>query len=282
MKKKSVTIIIPAFNEENAIGSTVQRIKELKHEFEIIVVNDGSTDKTGEILSKIKDIRLITNPYNLGYGASLKKGIHAAKGDWILISDSDGTYPIEDIPKLLSHVPHYDMVVGARTGKTVHIPFLRRPAKWFIGLLVNFMCKRKVEDVNSGFRVFKRELALNFMNLFPSGFSFTTTITLVALNNDYTVKYIPIDYYKRKGKSTISPIKDFVGFITLIFRIVIYFNPLRFFLIPGILLILLGLIYGIYQIITLPSGLGQFPILFIIAGIQICFLGVIADLINNK
>ena len=275
----NVSILIPIFNEEAVVKDTIKRIKEIVPEAEIIAINDGSSDKTYQILKTIKNIKVLNHPYNLGYGASLKDGIRNATKDWIVITDADGTYPLEDIPKLIQDTNSYDMVVGARIGEKVQIPLLRRPAKWIIKVLASFLVGKKIADINSGLRIFNKEKAMEFMSLYPSGFSFTTTITLSFFTSDYTIKYIPINYFKREGKSTIRPIQDFAGFITLIFRIIIFFRPLRFFLVPSLILILLGIIHGIYQIVTLPSGLGQLPVIAILAGLQIIFLGIIADLI---
>lgn len=276
------SVVIPAYNEEVSIADTVRRAKKACKNAEIIVVNDGSTDRTKAILNKLKGIHAINQPYNLGYGVSLKKGIREAKGEWIIITDADGTYPVEDIPKLLKHLPQYDMVVGSRTGKTVHVPFMRKPAKWFITKLANFLSGQKIPDLNSGLRVFNKAKALEFINLYPSGFSFTTTITLAFFTKDYTVKYVPINYYKRKGKSSIRPLRDFIGFTTLIFRIIMYFKPVRFFLIPGILLILAGVIYGAYQIQYLATGLGDVPLLLLIIGAQTILMGFLADVVAKK
>jgi glycosyltransferase involved in cell wall biosynthesis len=277
-----ISVLIPAFNEEESIQDTVSRVKKAIPHAEIIVINDGSKDNTGKILEKLNEIKVITNPYNLGYGASLKKGLREASGDYIAITDADGTYPIEDLPKLLKDIPKFDMVVGSRTGKNVHIPFFRKPAKWFIGKLANFMSGKKIPDLNSGLRVFDSQKAKEFMKLYPSGFSFTTTITLAFLTNDYTINFIPINYFKRKGKSTIHPIKDFIGFITLIFRIIMNFRPIRFFLVPGIFLILAGISYGVWQVLNLPQGLGEFPVLLFITGLQIVLMGFIADAVSKK
>lgn len=277
-----ISVLIPAYNEEESIQDTVKRVKKTLPESEVIVINDGSTDRTGKILEKIEGIKVITNYYNLGYGASLKKGLREASGEWVAITDADGTYPIEDLPKLLKSVPSVDMAVGSRTGKNVHIPFFRKPAKWMIGVLANFMSGKKIPDLNSGLRVFSKQKALEFIKLYPSGFSFTTTITLAFLTNDYTIEYLPIDYFKRKGKSTISPIKDFVGFITLIFRIILNFKPLKFFLAPGILFMLAGIGYGVWQVFSLPQGLGEFPVLLFITGLQIILMGFIADAVSKK
>jgi len=285
--KKIISIVIPLYNEEKSISSTISSlkyiIKKIANEYnvEIIAVNDGSTDNTKTILKKIKGIKVIEHPYNLGYGASLKDGLRHSDGEWILITDADGTYPINEIPNLLRYTNDYDMVVGARTGKNVSIPLLRLPAKWIIGKIANFMTGKKIDDVNSGLRVFDRKKALEFIKLYPSGFSFTTTITLAFITNDYTIKYLPINYFKRRGKSSIRPIKDFIGFIALIFRVVMYFKPLKFFFIPGLFSILIGIIYGIIQLKN-SGGLGEFPILFILGGILICYLGVTADMIVKR
>ncbi len=281
-----ISVVIPVYNEEESIADTIERIqkvsKKIKQEVEIIAVNDASKDNSLQILKKISGIKIVSHPYNLGYGASLKDGIRAATGEWIMITDADGTYPIEDMPKLAEDIPQYDMVVGARTGKEVHIPLLRRPAKWFLGKLANFMAGKKIEDLNSGLRIFNKAKAMEFMKLYPPGFSFTSTITLAFFTNDYTVKYIPINYYQRTGKSTIRPIKDFIGFTTLIFRIVMYFRPVKFFLIPGMLLILLGIAYGAYQYFTSLAGIGDFPILITIIGVQTVLMGFLADVISKK
>lgn len=289
MRNEGITILLPVYNEEQTIHSSIEEIRmvmlSIGLEYEIIVVNDGSTDSTKSILENEKGIVLINNVYNLGYGASLKKGIKAARFPWILMLDADGTYPIKEIPTLIKYKNDYDMVVGARIGKNVYVPFTRKPAKFILTKLAEFLTGRDIPDLNSGMRLFKKNIAKEFFHLFPSGFSFTTTITLACLTNDYTIKFVSIDYLKRKGKSTIHPINDFVNFNKIIFKIVFYFEPLKFFLWPGFILILVGVMYGIYQVLTtFPRNLGQFPIILFLAGIQIAFLGLIAELIvkNRK
>ena len=281
VQKETISILIPVFNEEKSIAATVDSVKKTlaKHPHEIICIKDGSSDNTLEILKKIPEIVLISNTYNLGYGASLKKGIRAAKGNWIAITDADSTYPIDRLEEMIQHMDTYDMIVGARSGKNV--PLMRRPAKAILTLLANILTGRKIPDLNSGFRLFKKDVAMEFMHLYPSGFSFTTTITLACLTNDYTVKYIPVEYYKREGKSTIKPIRDFVGFLTLIFRIMMYFEPLKFFLAPSIVLILYGLGKAIYEHFAI-GAVSAIPVVFLLAGLQIGFLGLLADLIVKK
>ena len=247
-----LSIIIPVYNEEVSIEETIEKtkktIKNIDMKTEIIIVNDCSKDRSHEILKNIEDIIYLRHPKNKGYGASLKTGIKNAKGDLIAITDADGTYPIEELSNLIKYTKKYDMVIGARTKKGVQIPLIRRPAKWFIRKLAEYLTNNKIPDLNSGLRIFKKEMALRFWNLFPNGFSFTSTITIASMINDYSVIFIPINYYKRKGKSSIHPIKDFLGFINLIFRIVIYFKPLKFFITPGLLLLISGIIK------LIPSG----------------------------
>jgi glycosyltransferase involved in cell wall biosynthesis len=282
-KKTSFSVVVPVYNEQEAITETLDKLKNecqklsLNYDFEIIVVNDGSTDQTRQILEKISGIIKIDHPYNLGYGAALKTGIKRAKSDWILIIDADGTYPIESIPHLLPNINNYDMVIGARTGANVNIPKLRKPGKFIVNWLANFLTGRKIQDINSGLRLFRKSIALEFFHLFPSRFSFTITLTLACLTNDYTVKYIPINYHQRQGKSTLGP-KDFTDFLTLIFRIIMYFNPLKFFLWPGFTIIALGFIYSIATLI-IQHNIADGAVMMILSGLQIILIGLVADLI---
>jgi len=285
-----LSIVIPAYNEEKAIGNVIDDIKKVMNKtnrnYEIIVVDDGSIDKTTDIVKK-KKVKLIQHPYNKGYGAAIKTGIRNADGNLILITDADGSYPAEDIPKLLKHSDKYDMVVGARTGKVVKLPIFRRPAKYFLNKLANFLAGVKIPDLNSGLRVFKKEIALKFMNIYPSKFSFTTTITLAFLGSDYTVKYVPISYYKRKGESKMKPWM-FNDFIVLIVRIITYFNPLKIFLPISVLLFLAGASLYTYSTFILNRLLGVSTeykytiIVLILTAIQIGFFGLLADLVSRK
>jgi len=258
-----VSVVIPVYNEQESIASTITRVKHVMAkqgmEYEILAINDGSTDKTDKILSGIKGITVVRHDNNKGYGASIKTGMREAKGDYILITDADGTYPIEEIPNLLKHIPRYDMVVGVRdkTG----VPFFRRPAKWFINSLANFLTRTKIPDLNSGMRVFKKSVAMDYWKLYPQGFSFTTTSTMAFLTNGYEVKFVPISYFKRQGKSTIHPIKDTVGFIQLVLRLTLHFNPLRFFMPAFLILLVLGIIRAIRDVLSRQTCIsGPWPL----------------------
>lgn len=281
-----LSVIIPTYNEEKTLNFIVEDLKRvltsLNEKHEIIVVNDGSEDNTPKIISRIKGIKGINNPYNLGYGASIKRGIKKSLGEWILIIDADGTYPGNKIGKMLAERKNYDMVVGARTGKNVRIPFFRRPAKFIISKLANFLVGRKIPDLNSGLRIFKREIAERFFHLFPDGFSFTTTITLACFTNEYFVKYVPINYLRRKGKSSISPIKDFIGFNMLIVRIITYFKPLKMFSLISFSILLLAVAAYIYSFFILGKLMDITVIVLLLASLQIFLFGMLADLIVRK
>lgn len=278
-----LTILIPVYNEERAVGATIEWIKEavkgINLSYEIIAVDDGSKDRSGEILSRIHGIKVINHPYNKGYGSALKTGIKAANGDWILMIDADGTYPAYEIPRLVQYLPKYDMVVGARTGKHVKIPLLRRPAKFILNRLANFLTNRNIPDLNSGFRLFKKDIALRFFHLFPSRFSFTTTITLACLTNDYSVKFVPINYFERKGKSTIHPINDFVRFFNLIIRITTYFNPFKFFFAISLTLFFVAFLVYLYTSIIANKVMDITVIIIFLSAVQIFLFGLIADMI---
>lgn len=279
-----ISIIIPAYNEENAIAETIEQVRTImtasSYDYELIVVDDGSTDATGQRARKT-GVRVIRHDENRGYGASLKDGIRAAKGDWVVITDADGTYPNDRIPDLLKHAGEHDMVVGARTGDAARIPFVRRPAKWVLSKLANYLSETKIPDYNSGLRVFRKDMAMRFFKILPSGFSFTTTITLSSLCHGYRVKYIPIAYYQRTGKSKIKPIRDTYRFFMLIVRTTVYFNPLKVFLPIATFLFALGAGRLAYEIIT-AGGLAQSSVLLILAGFQMFAIGLLADMIDKR
>lgn len=277
-----VSIIIPAYNEEGAIADQIKEVHSVMEQtdwiYEVVVVNDGSTDNTAKQVEKQK-ARLHNLPQNRGYGAALKAGIKEARSEYIVIIDADGTYPCSAIPELLSKAHEYDMVVGARTGKDVNIPFMRKPAKKFLNYLANYLSGTHIPDLNSGLRVLKKSLVERFINILPSGFSFTTTITLAMSCNDYQVHYHPIDYYRRVGKSKIRPIHAYY-FLLLIIRTIVYFNPLKIFLPIGAIFFFTGIGKFIYDLTqwNLSESLLMGMLCMLAAGI-IWSIGLLADLI---
>ena len=287
-KTSGVSIIIPAYNEQNGIGDVltalIEQLGQTKLVHEIIVVDDGSKDNTAKVIADHNTIKLIQHRQNQGYGAALKTGIRNAQHDVICITDADGTYPNERIVELVHHLTenNLDMVVGARTGDNVAIPLIRRPAKWVIGQLANLVAGQTIPDINSGLRVFRKQVCLRFFNLLPNGFSFTTTITLGMMTNAYQVDYIPINYHMRVGKSKIKPIRDTLNFVQLILRMALYFAPLKVFMPASIVLILTGIGWGVFSLTILDQFADVSTLLLVLTGIQIGMVGLLAELINRR
>jgi glycosyltransferase involved in cell wall biosynthesis len=223
-------------------------------------------------------VHLIRQGRNRGYGAALKTGIRAAQHELIVITDADGTYPAESIPALLDHAAENDMVVGARVGENVHIPLVRRPAKWVLGRLASYLAEEEIPDLNSGLRVMKKSLVEKYEHLLPSGFSFTTTITLALLCSGCRVHYHPIEYHKRVGHSKIRAAHAY-QFLMLILRTIVYFNPLRVFLPLGLLFFLAGMAKFAYDI-TLWN-LSESAVMGVLAGVIIWCVGLLADQISR-
>lgn len=287
-----VSIVIPAFNEEAAVGAEVRNIRKTLQqagiEHEIIVVDDGSQDRTADEAVRA-GARVLKSLMNRGYGASLKTGITAARYEMICITDADGTYPADQIPTLLEKLRTADMVVGARVGQNVNIPLIRKPAKLMLGWLAERIAGRKIPDLNSGLRVFRRELAMQYFSVLSNKFSFTTTITLALMADDYSVLYHPIDYYARVGRSKIVP-RHFMDFIILVLRMAMLFQPLKVFIPAALSFGGLGVLKVIYDIATSPLRhpeqdwsvfytpvLSTSAILLLLTGLQFLLIGMVAD-----
>jgi len=283
----SLSIVIPAYNEEGAIAPVLTKLVSQMEEsglvYEIVVVDDGSTDETAVIAQQQDGITLIRHRKNKGYGASLKTGIRQAQYDLICITDADGTYPNGRIPDLYQHLQEekLDMVVGARIGDNVHIPLLRRPPKWALRQLANKVAGEKIPDLNSGLRIFQRDVAIRMFSILSDRFSFTTTITLAMITNQYEVDFVPIDYHARVGNSKIRPIHDTIGFTSLILRMALYFKPIKIFGPLSLFLFVIGIGWGL-----LTAYWGQLAdvstIVIIMTSFQVAMVGLLAELINRR
>ena len=290
LSQGGVTIVVPVYNEERGVEGVLRRLTalDLGVPLEVLAVNDGSKDGTGAVLARLAGelvgLRVVTHRQNQGYGAALKTGFSYARHEVVVITDADGTYPEDRIVDLLACIDDgAEMAVGARLGEDVHIPLVRRPAKWVLRKLASFLAGIEIPDLNSGLRAFRRELVLAYRPILPQGFSFTTTITLASLTNGHRVDYVSVNYAQREGRSKIRPIHDTLGFTALILRTVLYFNPLKVFY-PIAFVIGLGLLGSLYHDVFLePSpNLGDKTVLLFVAVVQVLSVGLLADLIEKK
>ncbi|PID85853.1 MAG: hypothetical protein CSA11_01370 [Chloroflexi bacterium] len=282
-----VSIIIPAYNEENGLGSVLAallaHLNAIAGEYEVIVVDDGSADKTA-VIAEQYPVTVLRHQVNKGYGAALKTGIRQAQHELICITDADGTYPNERIPDLVNILVEHnlDMVVGARIGDNVNIPTIRKPAKWALRRIANYVANETIPDLNSGLRIFKKDVCMLFFNILPNQFSFTTTITLAMLTNQYQVKYVPIDYFARVGKSKIRPIHDTLNFLRLVMRISLYFAPTKIFMPLSFWLLILGIVWGAVTLLVFGQLADITTLVIVMTAFQVFAIGLLAELINKR
>lgn len=277
----SLSIVIPAYNEEGAVKETIEEVRSamdpLGVPYEIIVIDDGSEDRTLEF-ARETGVKVDTNQVNTGYGASLKRGIKHAQYEYVAIIDADGTYPPRYLPEMLAMCRDQDMVVGDRGAAMKNVPWIRKPAKWVLNTFASFLAERKLNDLNSGLRVFRKSELVPFIPLLPQKFSFTTTITLCMSCNGKRMIYTPIEYGKRVGKSKIRPV-DFINFLILVLRMTVLFNPLRVFIPLGLALMTLGAVKFVYDIWM--DNLSETTIFAFLSALIIWSLGLIADMISR-
>jgi glycosyltransferase involved in cell wall biosynthesis len=285
-----VSIVMPCFNEEGGIrrvmGDVVAAMAQCGSAWELICIDDGSTDDTASQLQQGADghpdcrVVVLQHGRNHGYGAALKTGVRHARGDIIVITDADGTYPISEIPALIERCKHADMVVGARIGDGVVYSWIRRIPKVFLRRYVSWIVGEDVPDMNSGLRAFRRDIAMKFLPILPDGFSFTTTITLAMMTNRYLVQFVPISYAKRLGKSKIQPIRDTLRFTALITRTGMYFAPLRI-LTPACIVLsaafAVSLSFDLYR-----RDLTEATLILLLFAMNTAMLGLLADMIAKR
>jgi glycosyltransferase involved in cell wall biosynthesis len=249
MNKEDVSLIIPAFNEGKTIGRLIERIRELHPAFELIVVDDGSSDGTAEEARRA-GATVFSHPYNIGNGAAVKSGIRIASGDILVFMDADGQHNPEDISSLLQCFPDYDMAVGARPFKG-HSSWFRAMGNTLYNRLASYVARFPVKDLTSGFRAVRAEIAREFLYLLPNTYSYPTTLTLAVLRSGRSVKYLPIHPEKRQaGKSNIGMARDGIRFFLIIAKICTIFSPFRIFLPISVVLFLLGIVYYAYTFVA--------------------------------
>ncbi len=272
----SVTCIIPAFNEGEAIRDVIARIRGLYPAMEILVVDDGSSDNTAAIAEQA-GARVIRNTYNIGNGAAVKTGIRNASHDIVVMLDADGQHPPEEISKLLEHIGPYDMVVGARS-KNAQVSKFRSIGNWGLIRIAEFLTETSIPDLTSGFRAVKRAKALEFIHLFPNQYSYPTTITMSMLKSGYFVKFVMLDSITRRstGNSNIKPFRDGMKFINIMIRIIMLFDPQKVFLPLGFFVFSIGIVITLVQVITKLTVTGS-AVMMLLAGLFIILIGLVAD-----
>lgn len=273
-----VTIVIPAHNEEGAIGAVLSALRGTTHPAlrEVIVVDDGSSDRTREI-AEASGVRVIRQPSNRGYGAALKAGIRAASSEYVLTMDADGQHRIEDVLKVCDAVSGdapADCVIGHRT-KLMHSPLWRMPGKWFLTHLARVLTRKEIRDLNSGLRAMRRDVIMRYMHLCPAGFSFSTTSTFALASRGYRVEFVPIQVERRVGKSSVSVATGFQT-ILLILRLASLFNPLRVFLPLALLFIVGGAAWTVPYLLR-GQGVTVAAMLSVLTGVTLFGLGLICD-----
>ncbi len=276
--KISVTVLIPAYNEGPIIGATVKRIKELYPDFEVLVVDDGSTDQTMQV-AMAAGANVWPHPYNIGNGAAIKSGLRIAKGEWVVMMDADGQHNPEDIGRLLEHKETFDMVVGARTNHS-ETETHRDLANWVYNKFASYVTKFKIEDLTSGFRLVRLSVARQFIYLLPNTFSYPSTLTLGYLRSGRSVKYVPIHTRARTGKSKIKLLSDGTRFFLIITKIATLFSPFRVFLPISFALFVTALIYYGFTFITQGRFTNMSALLFN-SSIIIFMIGLVAEQVSQ-
>jgi len=277
-KQVPVTVLMPAYNEEQSIGNTIARIKELYPEFEVLVVDDGSTDNTLRVAMDA-GANVWPHPYNIGNGAAIKSGLRIAKGEWVIMMDADGQHNPEDIARLLEFKDTYDMVVGARSRSSeteLHRDIANKVYNWFASYVTQF----RIEDLTSGFRMVRLTAVRQFIYLLPNTFSYPSTLTMAYLRSGRSVKYISIETKYRVGRSKIRLLKDGSRFFLIIAKIATLFAPLRVFLPVSMMLLFTGGLYYLFTFIT-QGRFTNMSALLLNSSLIVFMMGLISEQISQ-
>jgi glycosyltransferase involved in cell wall biosynthesis len=280
-----VSVVLPVFNEEGHLAQEVKRIRAAleasAYSFEIIVVDDGSTDGSGpalEALQEAEGFGLIRFAHNRGSGSARKAGTRAARGEIVVWTDCDLTYPNDEIPRIVDALPGFDQVVGARTSEQGTLRALRVPAKWFVRRLASYLTGVRIPDLNSGLRAFRRDVGLQYLHLLPAGFSCVTTLTMTFLCNGYSVRYVPIDYFPRAGRSKFHWWSDTRRYLLQVVRMVLMYNPLKVFLPSGLSLLAVAAGKTVYDLVNKSGRVATNTLVVLFAAGVIIMVGLLSDL----
>ena len=274
---KSTSVIIPTYNEALAIGEVVSTLVNAASWHEVIVVDDGSSDETGDRAKKA-GATVARHPYNKGNGASVKTGVRKATGDYILIMDGDGQHRPEDAARLVSRLGEFDLVVGARSSST-QAGLARRLGNRSLNWLAGYLTGRSIPDLTSGFRAARRTYLCEFLHLLPNGFSTPTTTTLVFIKAGYNVTFEPIRARLRTGHSKINFARDGFKFFLILLRVITIFSPLRIFVPVSLGTLVLGVGYAVWTTLT-QSHITNSSVLLIVLGVIIFLIGLVSEQIS--
>jgi glycosyltransferase involved in cell wall biosynthesis len=286
-----VTVVLPAYNEQDHVLAEVERIcaalDASEFSYEVLAIDDASTDGTLAVLHdaarRFPCVTVLPFRRNGGSGTARRIGTQQARGEVVVWTDADMTYPNERIPELvriLRDDESYDQVVGARTTEEGSHKILRVPAKWLIRKVAERLSNQRIPDLNSGLRAFRRSVALPYLRLLPPGFSCVTTITLAFLSNQHDIRYVDIDYAKRAGTSKFHFVRDAYRYILQVLRMVMYFDPLKVLMPLALWLFGIGLVKGVVDVIRYHAL--YFPantVLLLVSGLLIGSLALLADLV---
>jgi polyisoprenyl-phosphate glycosyltransferase len=278
-----LTILLPSYNEQEAIAPVIREVRDSLREWpgrwEILVVDDASTDQTARRAAE-QGVRVIRRPENGGSGASRKTGTRAARGRLVAMLDADGTYVPSYLPQLLSYFPDYDQVNGARTSEQGTLRALRFGAKLLIRKLAEWISGKRIPDLNTGMKVYKRDLMLRYLWCMPDGFSCVTSMTLAFLCNGHPVKYVSVDYRKRIGQSKFHPVKDAAKYFSTMVRIIMYFRPLRVFFPLALFVIAVAMLSTAYHSVRRGHlALEDTEVILSVTSLVVLVIGLLADLI---
>ena len=273
-----VSVVIPAMNEADAIADVVSRLRASAPWREILVIDDGSSDRTAE-RAQAAGARVIRHPYNKGNGAAVKTGIRNAAGEYILILDADGQHPPDEALRLIARLGEYDLVVGARSAST-QATSARRSGNAVLNWLASYLTGRPIPDLTSGFRAARRECLREFIHLLPNGFSTPTTTTLAFIKAGYNVTFEPIDARRRSGQSKIRFARDGAKFFLILLKVITIFSPLRIFVPLAALTFVLGTLYGAWTAAAhgrIPNG----AVLLILFAVIVFLVGLVSEQIST-
>lgn len=278
-----ISVVLPVYNEKGHLRAEIDRIRAAleasKYTFELIVVDDGSSDGSEKELPNIPGITLITHGKNQGSGAARRTGTTAARGRVVVWTDVDMTYPNNLIPELVDAMAGFDHIVGWRQTEEGTLKWLRTPAKWVIRKLASFLSETDIKDLNSGLRAFRRDVAMQYVHELPKGFSCVTTLTMSFLGNGYSVGFFPIEYFPRAGRSKFHWLKDTRRYILQVIRMTLSYNPLKVFLPVGLTLLGLGFVKLGLDWAQRDFRLAANTLLIFFAALQVITVGLLADLV---